>query len=582
MKKKSLAILMAILCLGMSACGNTAQTRQTDVSETMKDNAENAETISSDGNSGGNSATADEAALLEQGLMQTKVDHYEASTYEQLTIEGETMPYAYSIYPEVHLGEASAAKYPELVQTLTDANEDMRYDGMQELATAAGLAEEGEDSWLLTSNYQIANLYVTRADQNLFSYLIMWDSYYNGAHPNSWGESHAYDPTTGEEIPLCDVINGADNMKALPQIILEHLEPATWEEEYVFSEEENAEMLPRIESMVENNYLVWTISDGLLSFYFDAYALQYYAFGPIISDIPLADYPDLVAEQYLPIEETNTIADRTTYGETQKQTYRKDNVIRLYNQNYTEGDGDDAGIYDVPCPSWDEASFTAIDLEETLTAPPYTLTEVAREKYTFADDWAAANGMDTDAVSFYGDQWYYEDDNYNYYVDNSADGGLHVELSQAGTYDDCGTFYFSEYLNYPATAGNEFTPYANMAIRYVKAQDGVLYVQIGHRTYASAQPYTGYIVAVEISSGRCLWRSEMLVANASHFLIENGTIICGYGFTDEKDYMYILSAATGHVLQTIPLTTGPEHFFLEENLLYVLTYDTAYTYQIGK
>lgn len=154
----------------------------------------------------------------------------------------------------------------------------------------------------------------------MFGYRIVYDGYYNGAHPDMWFESVVYDTQSGEQLPLADVISDVEQMKKLPQILLENLEPAA-QEQYRFTEEENAEMLPKIEEMVAENALVWTLNETGFHVYFDAYDLQFYAFGPIFCDLSLEEYPDLITEKYRPEPVKVSLADRVVYEEADKKVY---------------------------------------------------------------------------------------------------------------------------------------------------------------------------------------------------------------------------------------------------------------------
>ena len=99
-------------------------------------------------------------------------------------------------------------------------------------------------------------------------------------------------------------------------------------------------------------------------------------------------------------------------------------------------------------------------------------------------------------------------------------------------------------------------------------------------TYSADQPDTAYIVAVDIDSMELLWRSDTLVANANNFIIGQDTIICGYGFTDEDDYIYVLSRESGRMLDKIKVKTAPDYFIPEDDSLYVVCYDVAYEFNI--
>lgn len=242
-----------------------------------------------------------------------------------------------------------------------------------------------------------------------------------------------------------------------------------------------------------------------------------------------------------------------------------------------QGAGDDAGYFVIECPDW-QRPYMADGILDTLTASPVKLTEISKDASDclFAEDWSAETGIPL-PDDLYAEG--YSDDAYYYCADNSAEEGrIAVDVSEVGTYNVVGTYDFSNYLDTP-TPGNDYT---TLWIPYAAIYDGVLYTEIAHRTYSADQPCTGYIVAVEVETGKLLWRSEMLVANGRNFVVGEDTIICGYGFTDEDDYLCILSRHSGAVLEKRKLKTAPDYFIPVDDLLYVLTYDTVYQYQISE
>ncbi len=113
-------------------------------------------------------------------------------------------------------------------------------------------------------------------------------------------------------------------------------------------------------------------------------------------------------------------------------------------------------------------------------------------------------------------------------------------------------------------------------IHHAVVKDNILYVSIAHRTYSRMNPNTAFIVALDLE-GNVLWRSKALVCNAQNFLIIDDTIICGYGFTDEPDFVYTLDRNTGAVIDKIPLRSGPDYFILSDGVIRLSTYNTDYT-----
>lgn len=118
-------------------------------------------------------------------------------------------------------------------------------------------------------------------------------------------------------------------------------------------------------------------------------------------------------------------------------------------------------------------------------------------------------------------------------------------------------------------------------INWAFTEDNILYVSHAHSTYArSSKGLNAYITAIDIKTAGVLWRTRPLVANAGNFEIIGNTIITGYGFTDEPDYLYLLDKGTGEVYQQIKLKSGPEHILMKGNELYVRTYNRDYLFAV--
>lgn len=144
-----------------------------------------------------------------------------------------------------------------------------------------------------------------------------------------------------------------------------------------------------------------------------------------------------------------------------------------------------------------------------------------------------------------------------------------------------GQFDFSPYRNSPkVVAGDE--NYVDQATRYATVVDGVLYVSHAHNTYAkSSMGMNAYITAVEVATGKLLWRSAPLVSNGESFIIKGDGIICGYGFTDEQDYLYVLDRHTGKTVSKTLVKSGPERLALLGDILHVRTYNTDYQFRVN-
>jgi hypothetical protein len=109
---------------------------------------------------------------------------------------------------------------------------------------------------------------------------------------------------------------------------------------------------------------------------------------------------------------------------------------------------------------------------------------------------------------------------------------------------------------------------------YAKEAAGMLLVETAHSTYAkSSYGLNAYLNAVDLKTHKLRWRSPALVANAGNFVLLDGTIVTGYGFTAEPDYLYAIDRATGRVRGRLLLPSSPERIARHGNVLTVDTYD---------
>lgn len=114
-------------------------------------------------------------------------------------------------------------------------------------------------------------------------------------------------------------------------------------------------------------------------------------------------------------------------------------------------------------------------------------------------------------------------------------------------------------------------------------KNGTLYVANGISGYAKeAKGKTGYVTALNPKTGKILWRSGPLTQNANTFADAGDVLVCGYGFTAEPDFVYVLDKRTGRKLQTIPVKSGPSFILRKGERVYVRCYDTDYVFAIKR
>ncbi|WP_437934685.1 hypothetical protein [Sorangium sp. So ce341] len=141
-------------------------------------------------------------------------------------------------------------------------------------------------------------------------------------------------------------------------------------------------------------------------------------------------------------------------------------------------------------------------------------------------------------------------------------------------------FDFKSFLMPPEIAPDE-AEFVRGHVGWAVVKDGVLYVSSGHRTYAaSSKGKNAYLSAIDLASGQLLWQSAPLVCNAENFVLRGDHLLCGYGFTAEPDFLYVLERATGKVASKLSLKSGPAFLVEKDGKLFVRTYDTDYVFEI--
>lgn len=110
-------------------------------------------------------------------------------------------------------------------------------------------------------------------------------------------------------------------------------------------------------------------------------------------------------------------------------------------------------------------------------------------------------------------------------------------------------------------------------------EDGIFYGASVTNGYA--QPDTCFMFAYDLDKEELLWRSADQSYNTMNFVVIGDIIICGYGFTDEKDYLYQINKNTGEIIDRIELKKMPDLLVEQDGKLYVHTYSYNYVIEIN-
>ena len=476
-------------------------------------------------------------------------------------------------YAEIIFSEETAEAFPNLNHAMADYNNTWKVSCEDTVAEYAGYALDNDEG-VVDGYTDETTMEVVRADSKLFT--LLGQSYYNsgGAHPSHYTMTINLDVTTGHIMKLSEVVKDSHKLVDVIRNKVYEKYPENKEEiENYFLCECASEEDP-FESMMQNNLYSWTITDEGLHIYFSPYEIASYAAGDMDVVITDNDIPDFVQEAYK-LTEPQYLDSQVTHETAEVTTVEPSEMSNYYGEDEYDYDSSSNGTY-VENPTWKR--YVSKDAGQSASKH-ITLTETSKETTDWLDTevWATKNGFEMPFLS-YGDG--------NYYYAPGDGGEYGYEFTTIFLYDYetnelLHTYDLAGLCNGPDEKENEYSA-ARQYVRWAKAMDGVLYVSVGHNGYASEEPWSNYMVAIDMSTDKVLWRSEPLVSNAANFQIVDDTIICGYGFTEEPDYLYLLDKNTGEKVDQIKLVTGPDQIEVRDDTLYVATYNTAYTYKINR
>ncbi len=116
----------------------------------------------------------------------------------------------------------------------------------------------------------------------------------------------------------------------------------------------------------------------------------------------------------------------------------------------------------------------------------------------------------------------------------------------------------------------------------IRADDeGKLYFNLACPSYSSGlDGKCSRLYCLDTETGEIRWQTPYLTSN-NIFILHDRYIICGYGFTAEKDWLCLLDRETGRVLSKVPLPTAHTDLEIVGNRLYVTVYeDNIHEYEI--
>jgi len=214
----------------------------------------------------------------------------------------------------------------------------------------------------------------------------------------------------------------------------------------------------------------------------------------------------------------------------------------------------------------------SIEMSEQSETPEIELVSKEANEITDIENWLADNNLSIDQFPYSDDAFTYEtegENNYETYLLSL----INLNSGEKVTLD------FSEF-QYGEKYQEEDYDFIKQRISFAKVQDGILYVATSHNTYAESSPQNAYLTAIDLSDYHVLWKTEPLTCNSYTFAIKENVIICGYGFTSEKDSLKLVDCKTGLIINETAINSKADYIVLKNDKLFVRTYDTNYVFKL--
>ena len=566
-----MSLFLAVSMLGCLLCGGCG--KKDEASD--KEQASGTPSAEPDGSEGEGQETVGKEDLFakidEEGMEKVTLD---GATGTQMIItanktechmDGDLV--SQGAYPLIELTGEAKEKYPELAKKLADISSGLEETARNTTGTNGPLCVDMRRTMELEDGSDYYFFYETDAkllgfDDMICTIQINYGDFSGGAHPNSWTTIMNIAPDTAKEIKLASVI---DDDKGFTDHIYDELLKAYPDYEL----ETLDDLKSNIEGIYDSSEYTWYLDDTGLNIIFDPYEIAYYALGTMQVTLSYDDYPTLIKDRYRKkgkqdltkivayeeaseVQEIEPIYDGSFYGEITSdfienptwKRYAKDGLVK---------------------------TNTLIQLDQTYAKSTDWLNN---------EEWVRDYGFENEALSlpYFDGSYYYEpydyrDFEYMYQSIRIRDGGPEGEI----LYD----LDLSQVCNGPDQAASKYSA-TTQYIRFAKLLNGILYVSILHNGYSSEESDACTVVAIDLDTKEVIWRSDPLTCNSDNFLIvQDEALICGYGFTAEPDFIYVLDLGDGSVVKKIPVKSAAYYFVLRDNKLHVCTYNTDYIYDVS-
>lgn len=138
-------------------------------------------------------------------------------------------------------------------------------------------------------NYYIANSDVEKGYKGYINYIIMWEEFTGGAHPNSFYTVLNFNPKTGEEIVLSDILK-ENYEEPLTDILIKNL-ARQLQVDNIEEIKEKGYLYQDNEMFISNNFI---LDSEKIVFIYNRYEIAPYALGDIMITVTYDELKDLL------------------------------------------------------------------------------------------------------------------------------------------------------------------------------------------------------------------------------------------------------------------------------------------------
>lgn len=138
-------------------------------------------------------------------------------------------------------------------------------------------------------NYYVANSEVERGYNGTINYIIMWEEFTGGAHPNSYYTVLNFNPKTGEEFVLSDILK-ENHEGPLTDMLIKNLAKQL-EVENVDGIKEKGYLYQDTDMFISNNFI---LGNDKIVFIYNKYEIAPYALGDIMIEVTYDELKDLM------------------------------------------------------------------------------------------------------------------------------------------------------------------------------------------------------------------------------------------------------------------------------------------------